>query len=69
MEGVKRKDTMQGDARPMLLVRHHGRGGRDCKQVEGLLHADKDPRPHLHHRPNPHHRPNILPKPYHHLNP
>ena len=40
-----------------------------CKQGEGLLHADKDPRPHLHHRPNPHLKPNLLPKPYPHLNP
>ena len=24
-----------------------------CREVEGLLHIDKDPRPHLHHRPNP----------------
>ena len=24
-----------------------------CREVEGLLHTDKDPRPHLHHRPNP----------------
>ena len=40
-----------------------------CKQVEGLLHADKDPRPHLYHRPNPYLRPNLLPKPHPHLNP
>ena len=44
---------MQGDARPMSLLRHHGRGDKDCREVEGLLHTDKDPRPHLHHRPNP----------------
>ena len=24
-----------------------------CREVEGLLHTDKDPKPHLHHRPNP----------------
>ena len=40
-----------------------------CRQVAGFLHADKDPRPHLHHRPNPHLKPNLLPKPYPHLNP
>ena len=40
-----------------------------CRQVEGLLHVDKDPRPHLYHRPNSHLRPNLLPKPHPHLNP
>ena len=34
-----------------------------CKEVEGLLYVDKDPRPHLHHRPN------LLPRPYPHLRP
>ena len=24
-----------------------------CREVEGLLHTEKDPRPHLHHKPNP----------------
>ena len=33
-----------------------------CKQVEGLLHADKDPKPHLHHKTN------LLPKPHPYLN-
>ena len=40
-----------------------------CMQVEGLLHADKDPRPHFHHRPNPYLRLNLLPKPHPHLKP
>ena len=40
-----------------------------CKQGEGLLHADNDPRPHLHHKPSPHLKPNLHPKPHPHLNP
>ena len=24
-----------------------------CREVEGLLHTEKDPKPHLHHKPNP----------------
>ena len=24
-----------------------------CREVEGLLHTQNDPRPHLHHKPNP----------------
>ena len=40
-----------------------------CRQMEGLLHANKDPRPYLHHMPNSHLRPNLHPKPHPHLNP
>ena len=29
---VNRKGTMQGDAMPMSLVRHHGKGGKDCRK-------------------------------------
>ena len=32
VECVKRKGTMQGDARPMSVVRHHEKGGRECRK-------------------------------------
>ena len=54
--GVKRKGTMQGNARPMSLVKHHGRGGRECRKanLHPTPHADKDPRSNLHPKPHPH---------------
>ena len=45
MEGVKRKGTMQGDARPMSLLRHHGRGGRDCKKWKAFYTQTRIPSP------------------------
>ena len=64
VEGVKRKVTTQGDARPMSLVRHHGRRGKDCREVEGLLHTDKDPRPYF--QLNPHQHINLKLRPHPH---
>ena len=54
--GVKRKGTMQGDARPMSLVKHHGKGGRECRKanLHPTPHANKDPRPNLHLKLHPH---------------
>ena len=54
--GVKMKGTMQGNARPMSLVKHHRRGGRECRKanLHPTPHADKDPRSNLHPKPHPH---------------
>lgn len=30
---VKGKGIMQEDARPMSMVRHHKRGGRECRKI------------------------------------
>ena len=54
--GVKRKSIMQGDARPMSLVKHHGKEGRECKKanLHSKPYANQDPRPNLHLKPHPH---------------
>ena len=60
--GVKRKSTQQGDARPMSLVKHHGKKGRECKKenLHPKPYANKDPRPNLHLKPHPHLSPRQL---------